>query len=353
MTHPIVRPLIEWYHQYKRSLPWRDTTDPYHIWLSEVILQQTRVAQGHDYYCRFTETYPTIADLAAAPEDDVLKLWQGLGYYSRARNLHAAAKQVIELFDGTFPSNYTDILRLKGVGAYTAAAIASFAYNLPHAVVDGNVYRVLSRLFDIDTPIDSTEGVKLFASLAQELIDLQQPGIYNQAIMEFGALQCTPTSPQCLTCPLNAQCLALSNGIVSQRPVKQGKTKITTRYFNHLYLTCGDTLWLHKREGKDIWQNLYELPLIETDINTPIDVLQTLNTFHQLLEGCGNIIIHPTPYTARHILSHRIIEARFYHIEIEHPLPHDREHIALHRDDRDLYAVSRLTHRYWEHIDKQ
>ena len=232
--------LLDWYAREGRDLPWRRTRDPYRIWLSEVILQQTRVAQGTEYYLRFTERFPDVASLAAAPEDEVLKLWQGLGYYSRARNLHAAARQVVERFGGRFPVALEEVRSLRGVGDYTAAAICSAAYDAPCAVVDGNVYRVLARLFDLDAPIDSTAGKRAFAELAQSQLDTAHPGRYNQAIMDFGALRCTPSSPRCEVCPLAGQCLALAAGTVAARPVKQGKTRVRDRWFNYLHVSSGD-----------------------------------------------------------------------------------------------------------------
>ena len=261
--------LLDWYAREGRDLPWRRTRDPYRIWLSEVILQQTRVAQGMEYYLRFTERFPDVASLAAAPEDEVLKLWQGLGYYSRARNLRAAAREVVERFGGVFPRSLDDVRSLRGVGDYTAAAICSAAYDAPCAVVDGNVYRVLSRLFDLAEPIDATAGKRAFACLAQSQLDAAHPGRYNQAIMDFGAIQCTPASPRCEACPLSESCLALAAGTVADRPVKRGKTRVRDRWFNYLHVASGDRVLLHRREGRDIWQGLYEFPLIETD--APVD----------------------------------------------------------------------------------
>ena len=221
--------LLDWYADNKRDLPWRGTTDPYRIWISEIILQQTRVVQGYEYFLRFIRRFPDVRTLASASEDEVLKYWQGLGYYSRARNLHAAAKSM----NGKFPESYQEVRALKGVGDYTAAAICSIAYNMPYAVVDGNVYRVLSRYCGIDVPIDSTEGKKLFAALADEMLDKSRPATYNQAIMDFGAIQCTPQSPNCMFCPLADSCSALSKGQVMQLPVKQHRTKTFNRYFNY------------------------------------------------------------------------------------------------------------------------
>ena len=275
--------LLDWYAREGRDLPWRRTRDPYRIWLSEVILQQTRVAQGMEYYFRFTERFPDAASLAAAPEDEVLKLWQGLGYYSRARNLHAAARQVVERFGGRFPVALDEVRSLRGVGDYTAAAFCSAAYDAPCAVVDGNVYRVLARLFDLDAPIDSTAGKRAFAELAQSQLDTARPGRYNQAIMDFGALQCTPSSPRCETCPLSGRCLALAAGTIATRPVKQGKTKVRDRWFNYLHLSSGDHTLLRRREGRDIWQGLYEFPLIETDGPVELPELVRLPQFAELL----------------------------------------------------------------------
>ena len=254
--------LLDWYAREGRDLPWRRTHDPYRIWLSEVILQQTRVAQGMAYYERFTARFPDVASLAASSEDEVLRLWQGLGYYSRARNLLTAAREVVERFGGAFPRRLDEVRSLRGVGDYTAAAICSAAYDEPCAVVDGNVYRVLSRLCDIDLAIDSTAGRRAFARLAQEQLDPSAPGRYNQAIMDFGALQCTPSAPRCDCCPLSGRCLALAAGTVAERPVKQGRTRIRDRWFHYLHITSGDRVLLRRRERRDIWQGLYECPMI-------------------------------------------------------------------------------------------
>lgn len=256
--------LIPWYLENKREMPWRQTTNPYFIWLSEIILQQTRVAQGLPYYIAFIETFPTIQDLAAAPEEQVLKLWQGLGYYSRARNLHSASKYVVYDCKGIFPNTYESIKKMKGVGDYTASAIASICFNESTAVVDGNVYRVLSRVFGIDTPINSASGIKEFKALSQKLIDPEKPATYNQAIMEFGAIHCKPQNPDCSQCIFNDQCLAYATNSISKLPVKINKTKIKHRYLHYLVYRSkqGETL-LQQRMGKDIWQGLYEFPCIE------------------------------------------------------------------------------------------
>ncbi len=256
--------LLEWYQQNKRDLPWRQTKDPYKVWLSEIILQQTQVKQGLPYYQKFVSHYPTIFDLAAAEEQEVLNLWQGLGYYSRARNLHYTAKDIVTNYQGAFPNTYKKLLKLKGVGSYTAAAIASFCYNEPVAVLDGNVFRVLSRLYGVTTPINTTEGKKVFTKLAQQNLNLQQPGLYNQAIMEFGALHCKPSQPKCENCPLAVNCVAYQTGQTTDLPVKLSKIKVKQRYLHYFLVQWQDRIILEKRENKGIWQNLYQLPLIET-----------------------------------------------------------------------------------------
>ncbi|WP_055434663.1 A/G-specific adenine glycosylase [Lacinutrix algicola] len=261
----ITKKLITWYSINKRDLPWRNTTNPYFIWLSEIILQQTQVAQGLPYYVAFTTNYPTVFDLANAEESQILKLWQGLGYYSRARNLHASAKYIVNELNGQFPSTYKEIIKLKGVGDYTASAISSICFNETTAVVDGNVYRALSRIYGISTPINKGEGFKEFKALAQELIDKKDPATFNQAIMEFGARQCKPKSPDCNICPLNNKCVALQKNIIADLPVKLKTIKVKKKYFNFIVMLSSDKKTiLEKREGKGIWQNLYQFPLIET-----------------------------------------------------------------------------------------
>ena len=258
--------LLLWYLQNKRDLPWRNTTNPYFIWLSEIMLQQTRVAQGLPYFLSFIEAFPSIFDLANADEEQVLKLWQGLGYYSRARNMHKTAQIVAFEFDGNFPDNYNDLLKLKGIGEYTAAAIASFAFNEVVPVVDGNVFRVLSRYFDIITDIATSGAKKEYAALAKELIPKDKPALFNQAIMEFGALQCMPKKPNCNICIFNNSCVALKKKKVAELPVKSKKTKVTYRYFNYvIFLDNDENTIITKRTQKGIWQNLYEFPVIETN----------------------------------------------------------------------------------------
>jgi len=311
--------LINWYAENHRDLPWRHEPTPYQVWLSEVILQQTRVSQGLDYYLRFIERWPTVADLAHASEEEVLKLWQGLGYYSRARNLHHCAQQVVNDYNGEFPADFEQLKKLKGIGGYTAAAIASIAFGLPHAVVDGNVYRVLSRLYDIDTPININEGQNLFARLANELLNREQPGLHNQAMMEFGALHCTPKNPDCLHCPLQAQCMAFEHQTVLQRPVKLAKTIVKTRYFNYLVIRFKDIVYLHKRSGSDIWRNLYDFPCIESEQPLSVDEVVATAQFQQLIEDKPFTITKVSPvYT--HKLTHRTLLAQFIELKLEKKL---------------------------------
>ncbi|PTX44721.1 A/G-specific DNA-adenine glycosylase [Christiangramia gaetbulicola] len=277
--------LTLWYLHNKRDLPWRKTHEPYQIWLSEIMLQQTRIEQGLPYYYKFIEAYPSVFDLANAPADEVLKLWQGLGYYSRARNLHETAKYVAFELDGKFPDTYKGLLKLKGVGDYTASAIASICYNEPVAVVDGNVYRVLSRIFGIDTPINSTPGIKEFKALAQELLDKDDPATFNQAIMEFGALHCKPQNPYCETCPFNEKCLALKDQRIKELPIKLKKTKIKKRYFNYLVFDLdNENTILEQRTGKGIWNGLYQFPLIETEKLSAENELVQLDSFKELIQ---------------------------------------------------------------------
>lgn len=302
--------IIQWYNSHRRDLPWRNTHNPYCIWISEIILQQTRVAQGYDYYNRFIGTFPDVRSLAQASEDEVLRLWQGLGYYSRARNLHAAAQSMP---DGIFPSTYEGVRALKGVGDYTAAAICSIAYNLPYAVVDGNVYRVLSRYFGIPTPIDSTAGKKEFAALAQQLLDRQHPGTYNQGIMDFGALCCTPQNPTCMECPLADSCQALADNQINSLPVKEGKIKKRDRYFTYFWIHSGDCTFLRKRDNRDIWKGLYEFPVLESD--TPYSSFPE-DAFVQLT-GYRPLYVKQHCKAIKHVLSHQNLFADFYEIEIE------------------------------------
>ena len=310
--------IIAWYHQHKRDLPWRHTTDPYVIWLSEVILQQTRVAQGLPYFYRFLTHYPNVAAFAAASEEEILVHWQGLGYYSRARNMHHAAKTVVAEYDGVFPHRYDDLVRLKGIGTYTAAAIASFAANEAKAVLDGNVFRVLARYFGIEEPINSSKGKKLFAMLADEMLDRTCPGLYNQAVMEFGAIQCKPASPDCGNCVLRTDCRALLNGQVAQLPVKLKAKASRNRYFNYFVVRKGDQIVMQKRAKGDIWENLYELPLVETP--HPVDIPE-LAVNPEVIDAFGEkadlkLIGEPV----KHVLSHQNLFAQFVEVTLQKPL---------------------------------
>ena len=339
--------LLNWFAENRRNLPWRDHPTPYQVWISEVILQQTRVSQGYDYYLRFVEKWPTVTDLAAATEEEVLKMWQGLGYYSRARNLHQCAQQVVEQYDGEFPVDYNKLLKLKGIGAYTAAAIASIAFNLPHAVVDGNVYRVLSRLFDIDTPININDGQTLFAKIADEQLNRERPGLHNQALMEFGALHCTPQNPNCLLCPLQAQCLAFERQTVMQRPVKLQKLTVKTRYLNYLVIRVNDSIYLRKRSDKGIWRNLYDFPCIESDQPMTVEEVISSKEFLQLIDGKPFTVTKTSPVFT-HKLTHRTLLAQFIEIKVSQELLRIETKGLLLTPERDLgnYPIPRLIDLY-------
>lgn len=307
-----------WYQKNKRDLPWRKNKNPYKIWLSEIILQQTRVDQGLSYYHKFLLHYPDIEALAKASEQDVLNDWQGLGYYSRARNLHFTAKFIVEDYNGIFPKTYSEILKLKGVGNYTAAAIASFAYDLPHAVVDGNVFRVLSRIFGLHEAIDTPKGKKYFEALAQELLSKKHASEHNQAIMEFGALHCLPKKPKCEICVFQADCWAFQNQAVDQLPIKIKKIKKRTRFFNYLVFKNEEAIYFQKRENKDIWQNLYDFPLIEAEALLEIfdekKIKEFLETNFGLLEA--DFALFQRSENHQHILTHQKIFACFWEINI-------------------------------------
>ena len=308
--------LINWYSIHKRELPWRSTENPYSIWLSEIILQQTQVKQGLPYYNAFVKKYPSVFDLARASEEEILKLWQGLGYYSRARNLHTTAKHIAYDLNGVFPNNYNALLKLKGVGDYTASAIASIAFNEVAAVVDGNVYRVLARYYGIDTPINLTAGIKEFKTLASSLIDEQQPATYNQAIMEFGARQCKPKNPDCTTCPLKDGCVSLQKNLVNVLPIKLKKTKIITKYFN--FLVCVDKdkkVLFEKRVGKGIWQNLYQFPLIESKKSLSVNEFHLLNLENTALESNEFDYSLYNETDKVHKLSHQHLHTKFWIVE--------------------------------------
>ena len=329
-------PLIEWYLISKRSLPWRDTRDPYLIWLSEVILQQTRVAQGLPYFEKFRTAYPSINDLAVADEEEVLKLWQGLGYYSRARNLKKTAEIICKDYGGRFPETYKELLKLKGIGPYTAAAIASFAFKEKKAVVDGNVYRVLSRVFGIDEPIHKSSGQKLFQELADSLIDSENPDLFNQAIMEFGAMECTPKKPNCSGCIFNDRCVALATSKIDDLPVKLSKIKVRKRYLHYLMLLDQhrNTRFV-KRPNDGIWAGLYEFPMIETSTSGEL----TLNEIENFLgQSAAVTLLSEGPMV--HKLSHRHLEVRVYRVEVE-----DLFEPVVSMDEIDQYPTSTLMER--------
>lgn len=358
--------IISWFRENGRALPWRETRDPYAIWLSEIILQQTRIVQGLEYWERFMAQYPTVEALAAASEDDVLKLWQGLGYYSRARNLHAAAKQIVEM--GKFPDTLEGIKSLKGVGDYTAAAIGSFAFDIPAAVVDGNVYRVLSRYFGIDTPINSTQGKKEFAALAQSLIpgggnekikpeafemELSPISAYNQGMMDFGAIQCTPQSLKCLLCPLAETCEALRNDRVAELPVKEKKLKVQTRRLTYIYIRCQEEtsangeqaepmIAIHRRGKGDIWQGLWE-PYNASDFKkTPIEYHEDIEKMFHLPTASLNYGITRIAKDVKHVLTHRILLADFYLLETDGRFPLPADYIWIKESEFDQYGIPRL-----------
>ena len=327
--------LLKWFRENGRDLPWRQTRDPYAIWLSEIILQQTQVKQGWDYWERFMHRWPTVEALAAATEDEVLREWQGLGYYSRARNLHYAARQIVAL--GHFPDTLDEIRKLKGVGDYTAAAIGSIAFGLPAAVVDGNVYRVLARHFGIGTPINTTEGKKLFQSLAQSLLPssehldisltshlLPLTSEYNQAIMDFGAIQCTPSSPNCLSCPLQESCSAFRSNRISDLPVKQKTLKVRERHLIYIYIRCNGETAIHRRGPGDIWQGLYEPWLVDT-------------------VPAGAVLIKQN---VKHVLTHRILLADFYLLEVPKKPSLPPDYIWIKETELDSYAVPRLIDKF-------
>ncbi|MBS1773459.1 MAG: A/G-specific adenine glycosylase [Bacteroidetes bacterium] len=308
--------LIGWHHnENDRDLPWKQEKDPYKIWLSEIILQQTRAQQGLPYYLNFTKAYPNIKKLAAANDEEVFRIWQGLGYYNRCKNMLATARYITNELKGKFPNTYEEILTLKGVGPYTAAAISSFAFGLPHAVVDGNAYRVLSRYFGIETPIDSNEGKQLFQSLANELLYKDDSAGYNQAIMDIGATVCTPKNPICTTCPLIDRCVAFKQNLIDILPVKTKKLVVRTRYFNYIFFQHNEKIWIHKRTGKDIWQNLHEPFLIETIIKTDVATLIKTDEWSHLKTKAKPILIDSSTQK----LTHRIIDTNFFSIDIKEP----------------------------------
>ena len=333
MRNSFTSTLLKWFSENGRQLPWRETRDPYAIWLSEIILQQTRIQQGMAYWERFMQRWPRVDDLARATEDEVLRMWQGLGYYSRARNLHTAARQILAL--GHFPCTLDEIKALKGVGDYTAAAIGSIAFDLPAAVVDGNVYRVLARHFGIDTPINTTEGKHTFTALAQELLPPKQASAFNQAMMDFGAIQCTPQSPRCLLCPLQETCVALREGRVEGLPVKLKKLQVKTRRLTYVYIRCQGMTAIHRRGEGDIWQGLWE-PLLYEDAPLP--------------PFCGKLTL--LRKGVKHVLTHRILLAEFYLLECDERPSLPSDYVWIGEQDIENYGVPRLVELLLEAVNK-
>lgn len=338
--------IIKWYQYHKRDLPWRNTKNPYKIWLSEIILQQTRVAQGLPYYKKFVTTYPGVFELATASEVEVLRLWQGLGYYSRARNLHACAKMIVAEYGGEFPNTYEELLQLKGVGKYTAAAIASFAFDKPHAVVDGNVYRVLSRVFGMHEDIASSGGAKAFERKANELILGDTPADYNQAIMEFGAMQCSPAAPACGLCPLSLECYAFNHNAQQRLPVKSKKIKVRDRHFNYLVFRRGDFYFLKERGPNDVWQGLYDFHLIES--KTSIDIAELMTLVQEAVSD--DFILEDQSKVYKHILTHQRIFATFYLVEVQNEFAffETRSLKAYTVEEMKLIPKPILIHKYLE-----
>jgi A/G-specific adenine glycosylase len=342
--------IIKWYFKNKRDLPWRQTTDPYVIWLSEIILQQTRVEQGLPYFLKFLDNFPSISHFAKASEEKVLKLWQGLGYYSRGRNMHHTANRIMAQYQGIFPNKYDDLIQLKGIGEYTAAAISSFSNNEAKAVVDGNVFRVLARYFGIHEAINSPQGKKQFYTLAQELISGQTPSIYNQAIMEFGALQCKPKSPNCGECPIQMSCYAYKNQLVNSLPQKIKKTKSRERWFNYFLCIKNDRILTKQRKQGDVWQHLYDLPLIETADKQDIDAPELLGKIVELF-GKHVKITHLS--TKKHVLTHQIIYANFFALDnyIVNFNQHSEIKSALIEDFKQLPHPKIIADFFEEHIN--
>ncbi|MBC7382750.1 MAG: A/G-specific adenine glycosylase [Bacteroidia bacterium] len=337
--------LLNWYLKNKRNLPWRNTTNPYIIWLSEVILQQTRVPQGLPYFQVFIKKYPTVKKLAEASNDEIMKLWQGLGYYSRARNMHTTAILIHTQFKGIFPDNYTAILKLKGIGTYTAAAIASFAFNEPIAVLDGNVFRVLARLYAIDEPINSTSGKKLFTVLAQTFLNVNEPALHNQAMMELGALVCKPQKPLCNECPLVNNCLAFLQGKQQFFPVKVKNVKVRNRYFSYFYFLVHKQTCIYQRKAGDIWQNLFDLPLLEWDQQVDNEIilneLKNKNWFSPTKKQSLYLAMQ-----TKHILTHQRIFANFYIVKLINKPQMGKEFIWINPTELKKYAIPRLLDKF-------
>ncbi|MBN2814753.1 MAG: A/G-specific adenine glycosylase [Bacteroidales bacterium] len=342
----IAETLEIWYNINSRKLPWRESVSAYHIWLSEIILQQTRVNQGLAYYNRFVERFPDIRALSAAPVDEVLRLWQGLGYYTRARNMHQTAQMIVNKYQGEFPVTYDALLKLKGIGPYTAAAIASIAFNEPVALVDGNVFRVISRLYGIDTPIDTPKGKVVFMQHAQDLLNTDNPGLHNQAMMELGALVCLPRNPRCTECPLVSHCKALKHNTISLLPRKSGKTSMRERFFHYLFINHNGFTYIKRRENKDIWKLLYEFPLIETDRETDFDQLRQ-TTFWKEFFAKTDERVEPQVQYFRHQLTHQTLHCRFYTIHTaSEPALDKHPYLAVKIAEISRYAIPRVIDRF-------
>ena len=338
--------IINWYSQNKRDLPWRGTEDPYKIWISEIILQQTRVAQGIEYYLRFTEVFPDVRSLAAAEIDEVLKLWQGLGYYSRARHLHEAARQLMRDNRGQLPGSYDELIRIRGIGEYSAAAIASIAFNQSVPLVDGNVFRVISRLFMVGLPKGSTDAKNRVRKIAGEILNPEHPGLHNQAIMEFGAIQCIPKNPDCTVCIFRTTCKSYRNGKVEEYPVAGKKAKIRDRFFNYLFIRLGKNTVIRKREGTDIWKGLYEFPLIETSTDILTHKLYLSTDWKSLFAGVQPVVLSVSD-SCIHLLSHQRIHARLYFITIDSLSPLLREeYLSVPITELHKYPVPKLIDRF-------
>lgn len=340
--------LMEWGSKVDRPLPWKGIRDPYKIWLSEILLQQTRALQGLPYYLKFVERFPTVTDLASAADDEVMKLWEGLGYYARARNLLKAACLVAFEMNGRFPDTYEGLRQLPGVGPYTAAAIASFAYDAPHAVLDGNVFRVLSRFTGLAEPVDTTAGRKRFEELAQAALDTARPAAYNQAIMDFGALCCTPQNPLCRQCPVSAHCKALADGTVSQLPLKSKSIVKQERFFHYLVIEQAGKVLISRREGKDIWNGLYEFPLLELPVlTTVLGALQSEGRWNEILP-CEEVHLESVSPPFRQTLTHRFITAVFFELrpQQEIDLPQDSRFLWVEREKLSKFAFPKIIDRY-------
>jgi len=338
--------LIAWYNKNKRDLPWRNTTDPYLIWIAEIILQQTRVAQGLGYYLRFTSEFPTVFDLANANEDKVLKVWQGLGYYTRARNLQKAAKRIVKQYKGKLPGSYDELITIEGIGPYSAGAIASFAFKQVVPAIDGNVYRVMARIFGVFSSPHTSKGKKEFFNLVLELMDRRHPDVFNQALLDFGALQCTPLAPKCDDCPFREYCYAYRNNVIDSLPLKPKRNVPRDRYFNYIMMVYGYDTFISKRKGNDIWVSLYEFPLIETNTLINEGEVAMLTEWRTIFRGVNVKVKHVSP-PVKHVLSHQTIYARFFIVELnEVPRFVKKNFIQTPKSELDAYSIPTLIDSY-------